>query len=135
MTQHKGFRTANRRYQFLFWPMMMFYVAIIFAVATFIDKVSAPLWLRTAGALAIAVPLFGALYAVRRLTDETDEYSRMRHLKALRDGGMITAGVLFLVGFLQVFNVAAEFTAVWFGVLYFAAYGVSAGLQKFGRTV
>lgn len=135
MTQPKGFRTATRRYQFLFWPMMIVYVAIILGASAFIDKDTAPLWLKTTGALAIALPLFGALFAVRRLTDETDEYSRLRHLRALRDGGMITAGILFLVGFLQVFDVTGEVPAVWFGVFYSAAYGLSACLQKFGRTV
>ena len=63
MSKTKGFRTANRRYLYVFWPSMAAYVAIIFATSYFIDKETAPLWLKVAGALATTLPILGALWA------------------------------------------------------------------------
>ena len=45
MTQTRGFRTANRRYKVLFWPMMAIYVAIILGAKFLIDEDTAPAWL------------------------------------------------------------------------------------------
>ena len=97
----RGFRTAERRYKFLFWPMMAVYVAVILGAKFFIDEDTAPVWLNLACAIAATLPLLIVLYAIRRQTDETDEYTRMRYLQALRDAGLITSGVTFLFGFLQ----------------------------------
>ena len=135
MTQTRGFRTANRRYKFLFWPMMAAYVAIILGAKFLIDEDTAPVWLNAACAIAATLPIVGTLYAIRRQTDETDEYTRMRHLMALRDGGLITAAVTFLVGFLQIFDVIGPVDAFWFGPLFFFAFGLSKMTDCFGRTV
>lgn len=135
MTQTKGFRTANRRYLFLFWPAMILYAVALFTVVSFVDKTTAPLWLRIVGAGAITLPVLGVLYAVRRHSNETDEYSRLRHITALRDAGLACAGIAFLVGFLQIFTVLPDFTVFWFGPAYFIAYGLSACFQRAGKTV
>ena len=134
MTQ-LGFRTANRRYKYLFWPMMAVYVAIIFGAKFLIDEDTAPVWLNAASAIAVTLPLIGALYAIRRQTEETDEYTRMKLLKALRDGGLITAGIAFFVGFLQIFDVVGTIDVFWFGPLFFVAFGLSNLTNCFGRTV
>lgn len=130
-----GFRTAKRRYNYLFWPMMAVYVAIILGVTFLIDEDTSPLWVQVSCALAVTVPLFGVLYAMRRLTNETDEYSRMRHLMAMRDGGLITAGALFLVGFLQLFGAIGAIEVFWFGPFYLFAYGLSNMTNCFGKVV
>jgi hypothetical protein len=135
MTQTRGFRTANRRYKFLFWPMMAVYMAAIFGAKFLIDEDTAPVWLNVAGAAAATLPLFGVLYALRRHTEETDEYTRMKQLRAMRDGGLITAGIAFTVGFLQMFDVIGNVDAFWFGPLFFLAFGLSSLANFFGRTV
>ena len=135
MSETKGFRTANRRYLYVFWPSMAAYVAIIFATSYFIDKETAPLWLKVAGALAATLPILGALWAILRLVRETDEYTRLRQLTALAQGGAITAGIAFLVGFLQIFNVIGSVDIFWFGTLFFLSYGLSVCLQQFAKTV
>jgi hypothetical protein len=71
--------------------MMGIYVAVVLGAKFFIDDESAPTWLNAACAIGVTLPIFGTLYAIRRQTDETDEYTRMRYLKALRDAGLITA--------------------------------------------
>ncbi|WP_321487978.1 hypothetical protein [uncultured Hyphomonas sp.] len=135
MAQPRGFRTANRRYRFLFWPMMAVYVAIILGTKFLIDGDKAPLWLNAASAIAAALPLFIVLYAIRRQTEETDEYTRMRYLRALRDAGLITCGVLFLVGFLQIFGVVGNIDVFWFGPVFFFAFGLARLPECFGRAV
>ena len=130
-----GFRTANRRYKYLFWPMMAVYVAIIFGAKFLIDEDTTPVWINAASAIAVTLPLIGALYAIRRQTEETDEYTRMKLLKALRDGGLITAGIAFFVGFLQIFDVVGTIDVFWFGPLFFVAFGLSNLTNCFGRTV
>lgn len=135
MSETKGFRTANRRYLYVFWPSMAAYVAIIFATSYFIDKETAPLWLKVVGALAATLPILGALWAILRLVRETDEYTRLRQLTALAQGGAITAGIAFLIGFLQIFNVVGSIDIFWFGTLFFLSYGLSVCLQQFAKTV
>jgi len=135
MAQTRGFRTANRRYKLLFWPMMAIYVAIILGAKFLIDEDTAPAWLNAACAVAATLPIIGTLYAIRRQTDETDEYSRLKQLNALRDGGLITAGITFLVGFLQIFDVIGPVDVFWFGPLFFFAFGIARLTDCFGRTV
>lgn len=135
MSQTKGFRTANRRYRLLFWPLTIGYVAISLLATQFIDELTSPAWLRIAGAIAITLPLLGVLYSIRRLTEETDEYTRMRQIRAMRDGGLITAGAAFFTGFLQIFDVIDPFTVFWFGPLFFVSYGLSACFSRLGPTV
>ncbi len=128
-----SFRAATRRYHYLFWPLMAAYVVILFACSSLIDKETAPLWLKLAGALATALPIAGTLYAIRRFSEETDEYNRMLQIRALRDGGLITAGIAFLVGFLQIFGAAPAIDAFWFGPLFFVGYGIGACAQVFAN--
>ena len=135
MAQTLGFRTANRRYKYLFWPMMAAYVVIIFGAKFLVDEETAPAWLNIVCALAATLPLFGTLYAIRRQSEETDEYTRMRQLRSMRDGGLITAGIAFLVGFLQIFDVIGSVDAFWFGPLFFFAFGLSKLARCYGRTV
>ncbi|MBU4568558.1 MAG: hypothetical protein KJ833_06290, partial [Alphaproteobacteria bacterium] len=80
-------------------------------------------------------PILGALWAILRRVRETDEYTRLRQLTALAQGGAITAGIAFLVGFLQIFNVIGSVDVFWLGTLFFLAYGLSYCLQHFGKTV
>ncbi len=135
MTEPKGFRTANRRYHYVFWPIMTLYIVIIFLASHFIDEETSPLGLKVLAATATSLPMLGALWAILRLVRETDEYTRLHHLTALARGGAITAGIAFVIGFLQIFGALSEFSAFWFGPLFFAAYGLSSCIRHFGKTV
>lgn len=135
MAQTRGFRTANRRYRYLFWPMIAAYAAIIIGARVLVDEASAPTWLNAACALATTLPLIGVLYALRRKSEETDEYTRMKLLRSMRDAGFISAGVAFLVGFLQIFGVIAYVDVFWFGPLFLLAIGLSRLTNRSGRTI
>ncbi len=135
MTKQLGFRTAGRRYRYVFWPLMAVYVAALFAGTYFVDEDASPLWLRIGFAVAVALPLFGILWAMLRLTKETDEYTRLRQLEALAEAGAITIGAVFLFGFLEIFNVIGDVPLFLFGPLFFLAFGFAHCRQRFGRTV
>lgn len=135
MTQPKGFRTASRRYMIVFWPLMSLYVITLFAGALFIDEDTAPLYQRAAIAIGIALPLFGILWAMLRQVKETDEYTRMRQLQALAEGGATTVGAIFLVGFLELFNVIGDVPLFLFGAFFFFAFGLAFCRSRIGKTV
>jgi len=66
-----------------------------------------------------------------RLVDRINAHE----VTALAQGGAITAGIAFLIGFLQIFNVVGSIDIFWFGTLFFLSYGLSVCLQQFAKTV
>lgn len=46
MTKTLGFNAANKRYQRVFWPVTAMYVVIILTASSFIDKATAPVWMK-----------------------------------------------------------------------------------------
>lgn len=135
MTQPKGFRTANRRYMLVFWPFTAAYLIALFAGISLVDESTSPLWLRAGFAVSVVLPLFGMLWALLRHVRETDEYTRLRQLQALAEGGAVTAGAIFLFGFLEIFNVIGDVPLFLFGPFFFFAFGLAHCRQRLGRTV
>ena len=125
MTQ-QTFKSAKRRYMRVFWPMMIIYVIVILAGSYGLNQLDPePKWLQASLAIASALPVIGALLAMLRYANETDEYTRLMHLKAFAWGGVITASAIFLIGFMQLFHVIDRVEVFWFGPLFFIAYGLS----------
>lgn len=135
MTQPKGFRTANKRYLKIFMPMMAAYCATIFFVLMFIDIKTASTAVRAAAALAVSLPLIAILWSILRLVRETDEYTRMRQLQALAQAGVMLTGTIFVLGFLERFNVIPDIPLFLFGPGFFFFYGLAHMRQSFGKTV
>lgn len=135
MTKPLGFRTAARRYLKVFWPLMIAYLAALFTGTFLVDKETSPLYMRIGFAVAVALPLFGILWAMLRQTKETDEYTRLRQLEALAEAGAITTGAIFLIGFLEIFNVIQGVPLFLFGPLFFLAFGLAYCRQRLGKTV
>jgi hypothetical protein len=79
--------------------------------------------------------LFIALWSVQRHARETDEYTRLRKLTALSQGGLITVGATLLFGFLQFFGVVSSVPVYLFGPFFGLAYGFCYYAPEFGRTV
>lgn len=130
-----GFRTANKRYKRLFWPMMALYVALILTAKWLVDEDTTPLWIRAGFAVATTGPLVAAIWAILRQARETDEYTRARQMRALAEAGAIVACGAFLVGFLQIFAVIGTIEVFWFGPAYFIAFGLSYYRNCMGPTV
>jgi hypothetical protein len=135
MTQPKGFRTAHKRYIMVFVPMMTIYCVAIAAALTFIDFETSPSVLRIAAALGVSLPLVAILWSILRLVRETDEYTRMRQLQALAEAGCFLTGTIFILGFLERFNVIGDIPLFLFGPAFFFFYGLAHVRQRLGKTV
>jgi hypothetical protein len=135
MSEQKGFRAANKRYLMVFMPMMAAYCATLVAVVTFIDMETASTGARAAAALGVSLPLVAVLWSVLRLVRETDEYTRLRQLQALTEAGLALTGIIFVVGFLERFNVIPDVPLFLFGPAFFFLYGLAHARQLLGKTV
>lgn len=125
MTQ-QTFKSAKRRYKRAFWPLMAIYVVIILAGSYGLKQMDPePVWLQASLAVASAVPVIGTLLVMLRYIIETDEYTRLVQLKAFAWGAVITVSLIFLIGFLQIFDVVELVEVFWFGPVFFIAYGLS----------
>lgn len=126
--QKQGFQTAKRRYHRSFWPLMGLYVIAILGgsfwfVQAVVQYETAPLWLSVGVALAATLPLIGVLLVILRYFDETDEYTRLKQLKAFAQGAVFTMSAIFLTGFLQLFDVIGSVDVFWFGPVFLASWG------------
>ena len=128
MTQ-QTFKSAKRRYQRVFWPLMIVYTLIVIGGSIGLALLETePVWLQATLAIACAAPVIATLLVMMRYTEETDEYRRLVQLKAFAWGGIVTTSLIFIVGFLQLFDVVGHFEVFWFGPLFFLAYGISTHL-------
>ena len=123
---HLGFRAAKRRYHRTFWPLMAIYVLAVLGGSWMVNQYDEPsLWMNVAAALASALPIIAVLLVILRYFEETDEYTRLRQLKAFAYGAVIAVSAIFLVGFLQLFDVFGGIEVFWFGPLFLLAWGLS----------
>ena len=128
MTQ-QTFKSAKRRYHRVFWPLMIVYTLIVVGGSVGLNLLETePVWLQATLAVACAIPVVATLLVMMRYAEETDEYTRLVQLKAFAWGGIVTISLIFLVGFLQLFEVVERFEVFWFGPLFFIAYGISTHL-------
>ena len=136
MAQQLGFNAAQKRYHRVFWPTMIVYVMIVLGGAWLVDKETSPTWLAATVAIACALPVCLALWAIVRWMSETDEYTRMKHLKGFARGAAITISGVFVVGFLQLWEVIEDFDVFWIGPAFFLSYGLATcAPMLFGKTV
>jgi hypothetical protein len=135
--KQRGFLFAKRRYHRVFWPLMVAYAVLLIGGEYWVSLYdTAPLALRVGAGLASALPLVGVLLVILRYFAETDEYTRLRQLTAFARGAVFTMSIVFIVGFLQIFEAISSFDVFWFGPLFFASWGVAFCLQnRLGKTV
>jgi len=133
----RGFLFAKRRYNRIFWPLMAAYVVLLIGGEYWVSLYeTAPLALRVGAALASALRRVGALLVILRYFAETDEYTRLRQLTAFARGAVFTMSIVFVVGFLQLFEAISSFDVFWFGPLFFASWGLAfCASNWFGKTV
>ena len=120
------FKTAKRRYNLIFWPMMVVYCAACIAGALLLGRLDPePVWLAPLLALFTVLPIFVVLWLIWRYTQETDEYTRLKQLQALAIGGLVTAGASGLIGFLQLYEAIPNFPVFLLLPAFFFSYGLS----------
>ncbi len=116
---------ANRRYHQRFWPPMIVYAVLCFAVPEVIQRFGPPqpvVWLLAA---TPGLMLGFVILAMGRFIVETDEFNRMIHVRA----GMIGLGVTMFAattwGFLEIYAEAPDFPLFLILPMFFLVYGVS----------
>ena len=126
-----GYKRANRRYLAVFVPVMVLYCLALFAGIFITQRLDAPPgWLSPVIAVTIMLPIAGVFFALWRYTRETDEYTRIAQLEALTLAGMTTAFMAGLVGFLQIFDVIANFPVFWLLPVFFLSFGLAKCLNR-----
>jgi hypothetical protein len=92
-----------RRYQALFWPLMVVYAVVLYTVIKRFETDAPTGAMRYAAAIAPAIPLLGVIFALGRyVVEETDEFARLKLVMALLGGLGFTLAVTTVWGFLEV---------------------------------
>ena len=127
------YREANRRYRRAYWPVVFLYAAAAIGGALLV-KQNPPMWAIATIAVVTALPIMGLFWLIRRLLNETDEYTRKMHTDALLTGGAITLSVTIVWSFFELYGVVPQeryFPATMFVVPAFLTfYGVSFALAR-----
>jgi len=105
---------------------MAAYLVIVLGGSFWLAKTEDPsLTVSALVAIACALPLIASLWLMLRYFSETDEFTRLRQLTAFAQGAVITISAVFVVGFLQMFDVIGNVEVFWFGPAFFFAYGLA----------
>ena len=136
MAQQLGFNTAKKRYQRLYWPAVAAYVAICLGGAVIVDKDTSPIWLTGTFSVLTAAPLVFMMWLMLRHSEETDEYTRLRQLRAFARSACITLSAIWIVGSFQLWEVIPGVNVFWFGPFFLLVYGLNYCADSlFGKTV
>ena len=125
MPQPYGFKEARKRYNRVAGPRLAGDVVLCLggsALWAFFDievKLTSAIM-----AVAICLPVIAVLLAKLRYLEETDEYTRLRQMRAFAWAGAVTVSAVFIVGFLQLFDVVGQVPVFLFGPLFFLVYGL-----------
>lgn len=82
----------------------------------------------------MAAPIGGVLWLMWRLSRETDEFTRQHQMAAMAAGGLITAFISVVWGFLELYNVVPPLWTFLLGPIFFLSYGLfyCIGRRSFG---
>jgi len=116
---------AERRYLVRFIPLMVAYVAIIFAVSFWFRGRTDPGPLAYALSVLPAIPVVGVIWAMGRyLVEEQDEYLRQKQVRAILWATGVTVSVCTVWGFLQAYDLVPNVPLYWVFVLFCGGLGL-----------
>lgn len=116
---------ANRAYMRRFIPLMLLYIAVLFAVVWLKDRIAPTGPLATLLAILPALPLIGVVWALGRLlVEETDEYLRSLIVRQfmIATGFMLTVTTVW--GFLDAFDQVPHVPMYWGFIVWCVGLGV-----------
>jgi hypothetical protein len=116
---------AQRAYTRRVVPLMIAYVAALFAAIWLHDRIAPTGPLAVALAILPALPLIGVVWALGRLlVEERDEYLRSLHVRQF----MIATGFMLVVtciwGFLESFGLVPHLPMYWAFIIWCAGLGI-----------
>lgn len=129
------FREAQKRYRRAFFPVMVVYAVAVFGGSYLLKQFETPpTWLSAIVALVMAAPIGGVLWLMWRLSRETDEFTRQHQMAAMAAGGLITAFISVVWGFLELYKVVPSMWTFLLGPIFFLSYGLfyCIGRRSFG---
>jgi len=135
--KRQGYLSAERRYNKIARPLIALYALLCIGGTAIWAFYDVDVRLASAGlAIVICLPIIALLAAKLRQFEETDEYTRLARLRAFARAAVIIVSSVFLVGFLEMFEVVGDVPLFLFGPLFFLAYGLVSCLQRWqGKTV
>lgn len=117
---------AGRRYMARFIPSIVGYVAAISAAVYLIDRDMVSGWQLYAAAVAPALFILGVIWAMGMyLVEETDEYIRMRLIRAMMVATGVTLAIASVWGFLEAFADVEHVPAYYGFVIWCASMGLA----------
>ena len=117
---------AGRRYMARFIPAMIGYVAAISAAVYLIDRGMVSGWSLYAAAIAPGLFILGVIWAMGMyLVEETDEYIRMRLIRAMMVATGVTLAIASVWGFLEAFADVEHVPAYYGFVIWCASMGLA----------
>lgn len=128
------YREANRRYNRAYWPVIGLYAVTCIGGALLIKHGSPPEWAVAAIAILTAAPIVVLFWLLRRLLNETDEYTRKLQTEALLTGGGVTLSLVTLWSFLELYGVVPQFryfpATMFVTPAFLMIYGLSFSLSR-----
>lgn len=117
---------AQRKYLVRFIPLMLAYVATIFAVSFWFRGHAEPGPLGYVLSVLPALPVVGVIWAMGRyLIEEQDEYLRHQQVRGILWATGFTLVVCTVWGFLQTYDMVPAIPLFWVFVLFCGGLGVA----------
>jgi hypothetical protein len=117
---------AGRRYMARFAPSMIAYVIAIMAASYLTSRELVDGWMLYAVAVAPALGILGAIWAMGMyVVEETDEYVRMKLVRAMMAATAVTLSAATVWGFLEQFSDVAHIPAYYAFILWCASMGLA----------
>ena len=117
---------AGRRYMARFVPSMIGYVVALMAAVWLIDRDLVSGWSLYAAAVAPGLFILGVIWAMGMyLVEETDEYIRMRLVRAMMVATGITLAIASVWGFLEAFADVVHVPAYYGFVIWCGSMGLA----------
>lgn len=117
---------AGRRYMGRFVPSMIGYVVALMAAVFLIERNMVVGWSLYAAALAPALFILGVIWAMGMyLAEETDEYIRMRLVRAMMVATGVTLAIASVWGFLEQFTDVSHVPAYYGFVIWCGSMGLA----------
>jgi uncharacterized membrane protein len=113
LTGHRN-SPAARRYVMRFVPAMMAYAVVLIGALWFFNTYQPVGWPAYAIALAPALPVLVAIWAIGRfMIEEDDEFQKKQMVESYLIATAATLGICTVVGFLQSFDLVTKDIPLW----------------------
>ena len=124
---------AEKRYLARFLPCIIAYTAVMAFERILFRDAHPQGVLAYVMAIAPALPIVGIVVAMSLyLADETDEYLRLQHAKAIVVATGVTLSIATVWGFMEDYGLVPHVLAYWGFIVFMAVLAIARGVIKMG---